>query len=134
MEKVKVVLIDNDEDELLFMKDGFESTGLFTLMAHTSNSDELFEFLNNSQEALPDLIISDLNMPRKNGIDILRAIRGNPVFSHIRVIILSISASKIFTQQALNAGAYAYFAKPEKFNDYAPFARMIYEKVALNLV
>ena len=134
MKKVKVVLVDNDEDELLFMKSGFESTGLFTVMAHIFNSEELFELLNYSGEALPDLIISDLNMPRKNGIDILKAIHGNPAFSHIRVIILSISASKLFMQQALNAGAYAYFAKPQKFNDYAPFAYMIYDKVILDLV
>ncbi len=134
MEKVKVVLVDNDEDELFFMKNGFESTGLFTVMAHTSNSEELFEFLNNSQKSLPDLIISDLNMPRKNGIDIVKEIQNHPVFSHIRVIILSISASKLFMQNALSAGAYAYFAKPEKFNDYTPFAQMIYDKLVSNLV
>jgi CheY-like chemotaxis protein len=134
MEKVKVFLVDNDEDELWFMKKGFESTGLFTIIAAASNSEELFELLDNPGEFLPDLIISDLNMPRKSGVDIAKAIYGNPFFSHIRVIILSISASKLFMQQALDAGAYAYFTKPEKFNDYAPFAQMIYDKVVSNLV
>ena len=68
-------------------------------------------------------------MPRKNGIDIVKEIQNQPVFSHIRVIILSISASKLFMQIVLDAGAYAYFAKPEKFNDYVPFGQMIYDKV-----
>jgi len=45
MEKVKVVLVDNDEDELFFMKNGFESTGLFTVMAHTSNMKNYLNFL-----------------------------------------------------------------------------------------
>ncbi|HEY6977706.1 MAG TPA: response regulator [Chitinophagaceae bacterium] len=133
MKKLKVVLVDNDEDELLFMKDGFESTGLFTVIA-ASNSEELFEFLSNTKEALPDLIISDLNMPRKNGINIAKAIHSNPFFSGIPVIILTISASKLFIQQAMDAGAYAYFTKPQKFNDYIPFARMIYNKVVSKLV
>jgi len=133
MEKVKVFLVDNDEDELWFMKEGFESTGLFNVMA-VLNSEELFVLLNSSRETLPDLIISDFNMPRKNGADIAKAIYGDPFFSHIRVIILSISASKLFMQQAQDAGAYAYFTKPKKFTDYAPFARMIYDKVVPNLV
>jgi len=37
-------------------------------------------------------------------------------------------------QIVLDAGAYAYFAKPEKFNDYVPFAQMIYDKVVCSLV
>ena len=129
MKMEKVFLVDNDEDELLFMRMAFESTGLFTVMASVSNSEELFALLKNSREDLPDLIISDLNMPRKNGIDIVKEIQNQPVFSHIRVIILSISASKLFMQIVLDAGAYAYFAKPEKFNDYVPFGQMIYDKV-----
>jgi len=133
MKMVKVFLVDNDEDELLFMRMAFESTGLFTVMASVSNSEELFALLKNSREDLPDLIISDLNMPRKNGIDIARAIHSDPLFYGVRVIILSITASKLFIQQALDAGAYAYFTKPRKFNDYAPFARMIYDKLVLNL-
>jgi CheY-like chemotaxis protein len=133
MKKVKVFLVDNDEDELLFMKKGFESTGLFNVIT-VLNSEELFVLLNTSRETLPDVIISDFNMPRKKGTDIAKAIYDNPFFSHIRVIILSISASRLFTQQALDAGAYAYFTKPKKLTDYAPFACMIYDKVVLNLV
>ena len=132
MKKIKVFLVDNDEDELLFMKDGFESTGLFDVIGIASDGEELFERI--THPPLPDLIVSDFNMPRKNGIDIAKGIHNNRAFSHIRVILLSISQPISFKQQFPDAGAHAYFAKPEKFNEYDPFARKIYDKVVLNLI
>jgi hypothetical protein len=42
MEKIKIIIVENDEDEQLFMKDGFEETGRFEVIAFAESGEELF--------------------------------------------------------------------------------------------
>ena len=50
MRKTKLVIIENDEDERIFMKEGFEETGFFEIVALFQNGDELIRFLENENE------------------------------------------------------------------------------------
>ena len=67
MKKYKIIIVENDEDEQMFMKEGFDSAGLFDIVGQVKNGDTLFEWLDENKNALPDIILSDLNMPGKNG-------------------------------------------------------------------
>lgn len=126
MRKLKIVIVENDEDEVFFMQEGFLSSGLFDIVAYAYNGDELFDMLGNPGRDLPDLIISDLNMPGKNGLDILEGMQQDPALARIPVIITSTSATESVVEKCKELGAHSYLIKPITFNEYNEFAKGIY--------
>ena len=64
----------------------------------------------------PDVILLDLNMPRKSGIEALLEIKGNPFLWDIPVIVLTSSEADADVARAYEAGATAYTKKPATFS------------------
>ncbi|GAB2777643.1 hypothetical protein GCM10027275_21010 [Rhabdobacter roseus] len=129
MKKYKIILVENDEDERFFMKEGFHEAGLFDILAEAENGDELLAWLTHPERTLPDVILSDLNMPGKNGYDILAFMKANPIYASIPIIITSTSSTPAFREQCLALGATDYMTKPDTFVEYAPFARTLYRRI-----
>lgn len=129
MKKYSIVIVENDEDEQFFMKEGFDAAGVFDVVAMLKNGNHLSEWLGKNKAALPDLVLSDLNMPGKNGYDILTEMKNTPEYAHIPVIITSTSSTKMTIEKCLSLGAADYVAKPETFVEYEPFVRNLYRLV-----
>lgn len=130
MRKYKIVIVENDEDEQLFMKEGFDATtGLFQIIAMAKNGDELMEWLEAHPASLPDLILSDLNMPGKNGYDIIDEIRSTPEYANIPVIITSTSSTPTIMNKCLERGAADYVVKPDTFIEYVPYVERLYRRI-----
>ena len=129
MRKYSIIIIENDEDEQFFMKEGFSSSALFDVLAEVKNGDILFKWLKANEGTLPDVILSDLNMPGKNGYDIITDIKANPAYSHIPVIITSNSSTKTIISKCIDIGAADYVVKPDIFIDYVPFVRRLYKLI-----
>ena len=60
---------------------------------------------------LPDLVLLDLIMPKRQGFDVLRDLKGCPETAHIPVIVLSTLGQERDIQQAMESGAVAYYVK-----------------------
>ena len=71
------------------------------------------EALRTARSVLPDLILLDLIMPKLNGFDVLQALKKDAPTAHIPVIILSNLGQDRDVQQAMDAGAAAYFIKTD---------------------
>lgn len=129
MSRYKIVIVENDEDEQMFMRLGFAEENLFEILAQLRNGDALFEWLKTHQDILPDIILSDLNMPGKNGYDIIEGITGNPAYSNIPVIITSTSSTPVIIDKCLALGAADYLVKPDTFIEYVPYVRQLYSLI-----
>jgi len=129
MKKYKIIIVENDEDEQQFMMEGFDSAALFDIVAQVRNGDTLFEWLNTNKDTLPDVILSDLNMPGKNGYDVINEIKTNPLYSHIPVVITSTSSTKTIIEKCLSSGAADYIVKPETFIEYVPYVQNLYKRI-----
>ncbi len=127
MTNYKIIIVENDEDEQFFMKEGFNASGMFSILAQLENGTDLFEWLHQNPNTLPNVILSDLNMPGMNGYDIITHIKSNPIYSHIPVIITSTSSTKSIIEKCLSLGAADYLVKPETFVDYVPFVKNLYK-------
>lgn len=135
MDRIKLILVDNDPDELYFMEKGFNSLPFYEIIGKFSNGASLMEFLNDARR-LPDLIITDLNMPGKSGIEIAREVTLNPNFAYIKVIVLSLGfGSNSFDRKGPGRGSSPFFfPKPSSLLGYKSFATDLYDKILADLI
>lgn len=127
--RYSIVIVENDEDEQMFIQSGFDEAGLFDVQAMLRNGEGLFEWFSAHPDARPDLILSDLNMPGKNGYDILSEMHASPRLAQIPVIITSTSTARSIMDKCLALGAADYVVKPDTFIEYAPFVRQLHKMV-----
>jgi len=69
------------------------------------------ETLRQARAEVPDLILLDLIMPKLQGFEVLRALKGDPATAHIPVIVLSNLGQPTDVQRTMESGAAAYFVK-----------------------
>ena len=129
MKKYRIIIVENDEDEQFFMQKEFKASDSFDLLTMAENGNELITWLNANPQNLPDLILSDLNMPGKNGYDIIREIKGSKLYGNIPVVITSTSSTPTIMNECLSLGAAAYIVKPDTFIAYAPFIVELTKKI-----
>lgn len=121
---LNVLFVDDDTDESYLFNEAIEQSGYpFTLSrAHDGN-----QLLNNlRRRPLPDLVIMDINMPYKDGIEALEEIRSKQEFNKIIIIIYSISKQKAAIQRAYDKGADLYFIKPNDFEGMLAVVKKVY--------
>lgn len=128
--KIRILLVEDNEDERMFMKEGFVATGLYDVVAEASNGDEMLELFQKPSFSLPELVLSDLNMPGKNGYDVIRDVKADANFAGMHVVIITTASSPSpFEQRCKQLGACAYYTKPDTFLEYQSFAASIYPDI-----
>jgi CheY-like chemotaxis protein len=127
--KIRILIVEDNEDERLFMKEGFIQSGLYEIAGEAENGNKMLELLSASSSSLPDVILSDLNMPGRNGYEVIVDITTNSSLAHIPVIILTTAPLKPYAEQCKKLGACAYYTKPDTFLEYKEFAEKVYEEV-----
>ncbi|KQS27107.1 response regulator transcription factor [Dyadobacter sp. Leaf189] len=128
MKKYKLAIVENDEDERFFMADAFNAFKGFDIIGEFSNGDQLFEWLNGQPDTLPELILSDLNMPGKNGYDVITGVKAN--FPQIPVIITSTSSVSSTREKCVGLGAREFMVKPDIFIAYDRYAENLYKLIS----
>ncbi|MEA2703197.1 MAG: hypothetical protein QOD63_1142 [Actinomycetota bacterium] len=107
MGKLTVLVIDDDPVILELLRVNFEIEGFDVLTAH--DGDEGLEL---AQSNHPDVVISDIMMPRRDGLQLLSDLKGDPRTEDLPVILLSAKAQKSEVQHGLDLGADDYITKP----------------------
>jgi len=111
---ITILLADDDADDCLLFSDALGELLLDTKLSTVVNGEQLMEVLTR-MEPLPDLLFLDLNMPRKNGFDCLKEIRGSERLHLLPVIILSTSLEENMVNVLYANGADYYICKPNEF-------------------
>lgn len=111
-----LILADDDESDRLIFKEAFEELKMKTIVHTVNDGVELMKYLAGTENALPHLLFLDLNMPRKNGLECLKEIRGIEKLKDISIAIYSTSASEKDIDESFRSGANAYIKKPSSFS------------------
>ena len=122
------MMIDDDAEDRMLMQEMFNEIGVPGI-AHYEESGEnaLFYLEKLSVNALPVVIVLDLNMPKLNGTQVLKMLKTNDRFKDITVIIYSTSVNLIEKEQALTLGAHSYIIKPSSYEECLEKARYFYD-------
>jgi len=102
----KILLIDDDGELRTFIRENLEQD--YDIM-EAENGEQALELL---KEQLPDLIISDLMMPKMDGMELCQMLQGSPAHSHIPIIMLTAKEETSTKLEGLAHGASVYLTKP----------------------
>ncbi|HVF80783.1 MAG TPA: response regulator [Flavisolibacter sp.] len=125
-EKHRIVIVDDDADDREIIRDAFENYKKEQQYVFLESGDRLLDYLEQSTDAnAPSLIMLDLNMPGKDGREILKEIKTDNRFQHIPTIIFTTSSSQRDKQMVYSLGANCFITKPDTFNKLIELASSI---------
>jgi CheY-like chemotaxis protein len=115
---LRIVVIDDNEDDVLLLREALDGLVGVELIGSEPDGEAGLACLDDClrRQALPDLVLLDLNLPGRNGIEILRSLKANPGLKDIPVVLLSTSNLESDIHRALNHGAESYLSKPGRFD------------------
>ena len=102
-----VLVVDDDPVILKLLEVNFEMEGFNVLVARDGE-----EGIEVAQRDQPDLVVSDIMMPKKSGLELVIALKGDASTSEIPIILLSAKAQNADVRAGLEAGADDYVTKP----------------------
>ena len=113
----RILIVDDDADDREIIKDAFASSAENHEYIFLENGEKLIEYLEiNMVENMPSLILLDLNMPGKDGREILKEIKSDQRYHHIPVIVFTTSSSNRDQLISYDLGANCFITKPDTFN------------------
>ena len=107
MAQVSVLVVDDDPVIQRLLQVNFELEGIDVSIAVDGE-----EGLAKAKASPPDVVISDIMMPKMNGLELLDALRAEPSLAHLPIILLSAKAQVADVQRGLELGADDYVTKP----------------------
>lgn len=123
-----ILMGDDDIDDSLFMVAAFKAVGLTGAIRRVNNGVELIVFLKeliHKHSSLPALIILDLNMPQKDGKDVLKIIKSDHRLAQIPIIIYSTSSTRRDILESYRLGCNGYIVKPNTYTEIEHIAEKI---------
>ncbi|MFC5411594.1 response regulator [Larkinella bovis] len=115
-----ILIADDDADDRMLIQQAFRECNLKSDLHFVEDGEDLMDFLYQragyTSATRPSLIILDLNMPRKNGIQALREIKANEQFRQIPVVVLTTSTAEEDILRTYDLGVSSYISKPFDFN------------------
>lgn len=118
----KILVIEDSDTIASLLKDSLESMGHRVIIATSG-----LEGLRRAECMKPDVITLDIMMPRLDGVQVMKELKGNNVTKDIPVIIISV-AGDAYRRKGLKLGAVAFFKKPLDFNQLNKKIKSITEK------
>jgi CheY-like chemotaxis protein len=109
-----ILLVDDDQDYKYFFYKAIEKVDP---SVHVVTATDGLDALNKLQQFTPDIIILDFNMPRMNGLSLLKQIKNNKELTHIPVVIYSTFLAMFDASEIKQLGATCVCTKPNGFNE-----------------
>ena len=113
-------MAEDDADDRLLARDALAECGLAEELRFVENGEELLDYLlqrgkYDTQTPRPGLILLDLNMPVKDGREVLGEIKTNAVLRRIPVVVLTTSRADTDIDRIYNLGANSFITKPVRY-------------------
>jgi CheY-like chemotaxis protein len=121
MQDVFILIAEDDADDRFLLQAAFQENGFRDKLQFVDNGVELMEYLSSLTKGeddntlLPKFILLDLNMPKKDGREVLKEIKQHPELKKIPVVIFSTTNNEQEMRRCYELGANSYITKPNSF-------------------
>jgi CheY-like chemotaxis protein len=128
MEKLFVLIAEDDADDRFLLQNAFEEMGYTDKLEFVENGVELMDFLENNSNnpnSVPGFILLDLNMPKKDGREVLKELKQHDDYKTIPVIVFSTTKNETEVKRCYELGANTYVVKPVSYDSLLKFVENI---------
>lgn len=119
---VNILLIEDNPGDIRLTKEAFKETGMVVNLSVVTDGVEALQYLNQQDEyakaIVPDLILLDLNLPKKDGREVLEIIKKDDKLMCIPVVVLTTSGAEQDISNSYRLHANCYLNKPIEFDKF----------------
>ncbi len=119
---ITILMAEDDNDDQMLVRESFEECRLLNELHFVEDGQQLLDYLkgrppydDRQKTPFPDIVLLDLNMPRKDGREALREIKKDPEINHLPVIVLTTSQAEEDIIQTYKFGVAGFITKPVTF-------------------
>jgi len=134
-----ILLVDDSEDDLVFMDEAFKKAQCDISLQKVHNGEEAIAYLkgeapydDRNKCPLPTVMLLDLNMPRKDGFEVLAWVRAQPGLKRLAIIILTASMRGEDVERAFDLGVTSFLVKPSSLQALTTMMRCLNEWIQMN--
>ena len=120
-----ILLVEDDTVDAMTVKRALRDLKVGNPVAHVTNGEEALVYLKDQAKPAPCLILLDINMPKMNGIELLKAIKTDPDLQKIPVVMLTTSTNDRDIIQSFHLSAAGYMIKPVDYHQFVETIRTI---------
>ena len=128
-EPVEILLVEDNPGDVELTLDALEQAKVRNTVSVVNDGVEAMAFLRKEGDYAdakrPDLVLLDLNLPRKDGQQVLEEVKADPELRSIPVVVLTTSESEVDVLESYDKHAAAYLVKPVNFSQFADLIRSI---------
>ena len=120
--QIEILLVEDNEGDIGLIEEVFEEAKIRNILHVAKDGEEAMLFLRGEERfsgsPRPDIILLDLNLPKKDGREVLKEIKEGEDLKNIPVVILTTSGAEKDVLKAYDLHANAYITKPLDFNQF----------------
>jgi chemotaxis family two-component system response regulator Rcp1 len=128
---VEILLIEDNPGDVRLMVEALKDAKVNNNLHVASNGETAMDFLRREGEyadvPVPDLVMLDLNLPKKDGREVLAEIKEDPDLKHIPVVVITTSAAEEDILKSYKLHANCYITKPVNFEQFMKVVHSIEE-------
>jgi two-component system, chemotaxis family, response regulator Rcp1 len=122
MQPINFFLVEDNEGDIMLINEALLEAKILNKMEIARDGAQAIKLLEEKAQlgpdALPDIILLDINLPKKNGHEVLDSLKNNPDLKHIPIIVLTTSSSEMDIFKAYDMHANCYIIKPVEVENF----------------
>jgi CheY-like chemotaxis protein len=120
-----ILLVEDDVVDVMSVKRALRELNSNHVLTVAGNGEEALAYLRNPENPLPGIMLLDINMPRMNGLDLLKIIKADERLRRVPVIVLTTSKEEKDRLESFSLSAAGYMIKPVEYPGFVEVVRII---------
>ncbi len=131
---LNILVVEDNSDDVFLLEQAFRRAEARSRLISVPDGISALEYLTGQADyadraiyPVPDLLLLDLNLPRKNGFEVLEWLRSEPRYARIMVHVLTSSSRGADIERAYALHANSYTVKPTRLDELVAFVRLLHQ-------
>ena len=120
-----ILLVEDDRVDAMTVRRALKDLKVINQLVHTVNGEEALKYLQNESNKKPCVILLDLNLPKLNGLEFLKIVKGEEELKKIPVVALTTSKEAPDIDASFKLGVAGYIVKPVDYEKFVEAIRVL---------